>query len=222
MENQTRFDLNAAMENWRHELAAQPPLAPDNRRELETHLRDALAELKARGLNDEESFWLARRRVGQPPELAKEFVKADPAKVWRERVFWIILVLSLLQFWDVAFPSIQQYVWKNFEWPAALFYEKIAYYLPVFCFVFFLTRKERWFERMFQFAFRSRLQFILVAVMLVLAFDNYSNFNTHWWTTNWFTMYWMDLLLHQMWSFTLIGLIAWLMPTQNLKTPKHA
>ena len=36
MENQTRFDLNAAVENWRHELAAQPPLAPDDRRELET------------------------------------------------------------------------------------------------------------------------------------------------------------------------------------------
>ena len=93
MENQTRFDLNAAMENWRHELAAQPPLAPDNRRELETHLRDALAELKARGLNDEESFWLARRRVGPPQKIAEEFVKADPAKVWRERFYWMAVAL---------------------------------------------------------------------------------------------------------------------------------
>ena len=93
MENQTRFDLNAAVENWGHELAAQPPLAPDNRRELETHLRDALAELKARGLNDEESFWLARRRVGQPQKIAEEFVKADPAQVWRERFYWMAVAL---------------------------------------------------------------------------------------------------------------------------------
>lgn len=83
MENPTRFDLNAAVENWRHELTAQPPFTPDDRRELETHLRDSLAELKARGLNEEESFWLARRRVGQPQKLGEEFAKADSAKVWR-------------------------------------------------------------------------------------------------------------------------------------------
>jgi hypothetical protein len=91
MENQTRFDLNAAVESWRNELAAQPNLASDDRRELETHLRDAIAGFQQRGLNDEESFWLARRRVGQPPQLGEEFVKADPAKVWRERIFWMWL-----------------------------------------------------------------------------------------------------------------------------------
>src|SRR5476651_897679 len=91
MENQTRFDLNAAVENWRNELAAQPNLASDDRRELETHLLDAIAGFQQRGLNDEESFWLARRRVGQPPQLVEEFVKADPAGIWRERVFWMTI-----------------------------------------------------------------------------------------------------------------------------------
>jgi hypothetical protein len=62
MENQTRFDLNAAIENWRQELAAQSGLTPDDRRELETHLRDAIAGFQQRGLNDEESFWLACAR----------------------------------------------------------------------------------------------------------------------------------------------------------------
>jgi hypothetical protein len=85
----TPFDLNAALENWRAELAAQSALTPDAQRELETHLRDTFAELKLRGLNEEESFWLARRRVGQPQKLAEEFVKADPMQIWRERVFWM-------------------------------------------------------------------------------------------------------------------------------------
>jgi hypothetical protein len=80
MENQTRFDLNAAVENWRNELAAQPNLASDDRRELETHLRDAIAGFQQRGLNDEESFWLARKRVGQPPQLGNEFSKANPVR----------------------------------------------------------------------------------------------------------------------------------------------
>jgi hypothetical protein len=65
MENQTRFDLNAAVENWRNELAAQPNLASDDRRELETHLRDAIAGFQQRGLNDKESFQLAREKIGQ-------------------------------------------------------------------------------------------------------------------------------------------------------------
>jgi hypothetical protein len=93
MENQTRFDLNAAIENWRNELAAQSDLASDDRRELETHLRDAIAGFQQRGLNDEESFWLARRRVGQPQQLGEEFVKANPTAVWRERVFWMAISL---------------------------------------------------------------------------------------------------------------------------------
>jgi hypothetical protein len=81
MENQTRYDLNAAVENWRNELAAQPNLTSDDRRELETHLRAAIAGFQQRGLNDEESFWLARKRVGQPPQLGEEFVKADPTRL---------------------------------------------------------------------------------------------------------------------------------------------
>ena len=93
MENQTRFSLNAAIENWRSELAAQPNLTPDDRRELETHLRDAIAGFQQHGLNDEESFWLARRRIGQPQPLGQEFMKADSVIIWRERIFWMAVAL---------------------------------------------------------------------------------------------------------------------------------
>jgi len=93
MENQTRYDLNADIENWRQELAAQGNLTVEVRCELETHLRDAIAGFQQRGLNDEESFWLACKRVGQPPQLGQEFMKADLAAVWRERAFWMAVSL---------------------------------------------------------------------------------------------------------------------------------
>jgi len=92
MESQTRFDLNAAVQKWLQELAAQPNLTLEARRELEAHVRDTVTELQGRGLNDEESFWLARRRAGQPSELNQEFGKADPAKACREGVLWIAVV----------------------------------------------------------------------------------------------------------------------------------
>ncbi|HTX22905.1 MAG TPA: permease prefix domain 1-containing protein, partial [Candidatus Aquilonibacter sp.] len=68
-------------------------LASEDRRELETHLRDAIAGFQQRGLNDEESFWLARERIGQLRQLGEEFVKANPTAVWRERVFWMTISL---------------------------------------------------------------------------------------------------------------------------------
>ena len=95
MENQTRFDLNAAVENWQNELAAQPNLASDDRRELETHLCDTIAGFQQSGLNDEEAFWLARQRIGRPQQLAEEFTNGNPTKVWREQAFWMVFVLFL-------------------------------------------------------------------------------------------------------------------------------
>src|ERR1039457_6669814 len=83
MENQTRYDLNAGIESWQQKLAAQANLTAEVRRELETHLRDAITGFQQRGLNDEETFWLACKRVGQPPQLGEEFVKVDPDKAWR-------------------------------------------------------------------------------------------------------------------------------------------
>jgi hypothetical protein len=101
METQTRFDLNAAIAEWQQELAGQPELTPVVRRELETHLRDTVAELQGRGLNNEESFWLARRRTGQPRQLGREFAKAEPVKLWRERVFWVVLTILGVALWEL-------------------------------------------------------------------------------------------------------------------------
>ena len=100
MATQTRFDLNAAIEGWRNELTAQPQLTPDDRRELEKHLADSVADFQLRGLSDEESFWLAQKRIGRPKQLANEFEKEDPAKVWRERAFWMVLGLLAFSLWQ--------------------------------------------------------------------------------------------------------------------------
>src|SRR5208282_4702969 len=110
MENQTRFDLNAAVENWRQELAAQPNLTSDDRRELETHLRDAIAGFQQRGLNDEESFWLACKRVGQPPQLGEEFRKASLTITRWESLFWLAFVVLAMPMWFLGKMGFRQLV----------------------------------------------------------------------------------------------------------------
>jgi hypothetical protein len=139
MENQTRFDLNAAIENWRTELAAQANLTTEVRRELETHLRDAIAGFQQRGLNGEESFLLAKHRVGQPQLLGEEFVKMNPATVWRERIFWAATILLAVRLW----MGISAFAWAvlhtmattpyvlNHYQAVSPFPEWIRFYLPL-------------------------------------------------------------------------------------------
>ncbi|HTX22849.1 MAG TPA: permease prefix domain 1-containing protein, partial [Candidatus Aquilonibacter sp.] len=72
-------------------------LASEDRRELETHLRDAIAGFQQRGLNDEESFWLARERIGQLRQLGKEFKKVRKS-YWNKPIAlaaWAMFIVSL-------------------------------------------------------------------------------------------------------------------------------
>ena len=197
MENQPRFDLNASIENWRSELAAQPNFASDDRRELEMHLRDAIAGFQQRGLSDEESFWLARRRVGQPQQIGEEFTKANPTAVWRERVFWIMVVIFLIQLWSqtVSFFWIlsRDYLFgRLLDWLPSeaanllpkFYSESIFELLPLFSFllivgfVIVLLRKHlSQSVKKFQFPFKSRLTFLLTfAVFFLLYFLLLFNF----------------------------------------------
>jgi hypothetical protein len=125
MENQTRYDLNAAVENWRNELAAQPNLASDDRRELETHLRDLISESRRQGLNDEESFRLARERTGQLRLIGKEFKKVSPAYWNKFMAFlaWTMFVVSLFLPVYNGIPGYVCAIWilplpENFGWIA--------------------------------------------------------------------------------------------------------
>jgi hypothetical protein len=121
-ETQTRFDLNAAIENWRAELAAQLGLTPEVRRELETHLRDTIAAFQQRGLNDEESFWLACKRVGQPQQLAKEFRKVILPQ-WNKRAAFFAWTVFAISFFLPSYGDSSGYVCallQNFYWPNAI------------------------------------------------------------------------------------------------------
>ena len=180
METQTPFNLSAAIQSWQQELAVQPGFTSDNRRELETHLHETLVELRQRGLNEEEAFWLARRRLGPPQQLSEEFAKADPVKVWRERVFWIALALLAVQLWTLVCQiSIGVLAWYERilpEW--VLFYfrneliVKFAYsfvsILPFVCFLILLARDRigggDWTPK---FLFRSRWRFALIVALLL-------------------------------------------------------
>jgi hypothetical protein len=191
MENQTCFNLNAAVENWRTELAAQPGLSAENRRELETHLRDTFAEVKARGLSEEESFWLARRRVGQTQQLVTEFIKADPTQIWRDRVFWMTVALLAYSSWSyLTSVTINAVIMMIGNWRSSHFHEGSNYWfgmnpvvsalflaafrlLPFCCLAFLLLKGRLNKDSRFVSFFCSRRNFAIV-------FASAIGFNSFW------------------------------------------
>jgi hypothetical protein len=245
MENQTRFDLNAAIEKWRQELAAQPNLADDERRELVMHLGDAIADFQKRGLNDEESFWLARRRVGHPQELAQEFVKANPTEIYRERVFWLAVGLLIYRMWNTLTSSFIGPLYSRFNPPAGDRLENVlpqwvAFYFPIwlqnlhfqsFIYLFLASinfslvlavlicvarGKLEKLRSMFEVAFNSRLRFVIIAMLSLFLVSVVSNLIYNSLSVNIFRRgYLVTYLAGAFWDSWIIAVIAWLMPSQN-------
>lgn len=103
MEHQTRFDLKQAVDKWRQELAARPAISGEDARELESHLHESVSNYVDIGLNQEDAFWLARRKLGSPDSLSEEFQKAAPRNVWRNSAFWVVFGVALSTLWSVLF-----------------------------------------------------------------------------------------------------------------------
>jgi len=94
------FRLDEAIAAWRREIADADTLRAIDIAELETHLRDGYADLRACGLADDEAFLIARRRLGATEGVA-EFAKVNPDSVWVVRAKWMLLgVLGFEVFWS--------------------------------------------------------------------------------------------------------------------------
>jgi len=103
MGTQNSFDLNQQLGRWRHELAEQGVRAAEAN-ELESHLHESTADFQTRGLSEEEAFWIARHRLGSAPDLAEQFAKVDPARVWRDRIFWAAALMLAVLIWNQFWP----------------------------------------------------------------------------------------------------------------------
>lgn len=83
------FDLNEQICKWRENLAQSQTLGRPDIEELENHLREEIEALKPRSLSEEESFWLAHRRLGGAGDLAGEFAKINRSAIVKNRLFWM-------------------------------------------------------------------------------------------------------------------------------------
>ena len=88
--NETKFDLEIAIRQWRDQISQLDSLVPDAATELESHLRDSFNELCKLGLTNREAFQLARQRLGDENAIESEFSKAKPSVKWLNRMKWML------------------------------------------------------------------------------------------------------------------------------------
>jgi len=69
------FDLETAIQQWKKALAANPGLEDGQRAELETCLRDEIADLVRRGWSPEEAFRQVSTEMGSSEAMGLEFFK---------------------------------------------------------------------------------------------------------------------------------------------------
>lgn len=91
------FRLEDAIENWKLQLNQHQTMTTSDIEELQIHLLEEIDILMAAGLNQEEAFVIASRRIGSPGELACEFAKINTIAIWKNRFFWMIIGVLMLQ-----------------------------------------------------------------------------------------------------------------------------
>ena len=84
------FDVDKSILEWKHSFQQGSSIDQESIEELESHLRESVAELNRIGLNDEESFFVAINRLGQASSLKAEFTKNSPLGANQDRLIWML------------------------------------------------------------------------------------------------------------------------------------
>ncbi|MGN6220704.1 MAG: permease prefix domain 1-containing protein, partial [Microbacterium sp.] len=90
MSEQFSVDERAGLENqidqWRAWVLRRRAITPDDAAELEDNLRGQVADLRAGGLDDDEAFLVAVRRMGNLDDVSREFAREHSERLWKQLV----------------------------------------------------------------------------------------------------------------------------------------
>jgi hypothetical protein len=79
-------ELEAQIDRWRGYVQRSRAISPADVDELEDHLREQIADRKATGLDDEEAFLVAIKRLGNLDAVSHEFAREHSDRLWKQLV----------------------------------------------------------------------------------------------------------------------------------------
>ena len=78
--------LESQIAEWRAFIAKGQAVSDEDVEELETHLREQVADLRGAGLADDEAFLIAVKRMGNVDDLSLEFAREHSGRLWKQLV----------------------------------------------------------------------------------------------------------------------------------------
>ncbi|GAB3169783.1 hypothetical protein GCM10027059_35340 [Myceligenerans halotolerans] len=90
MRNDTggRPGLEAQIDQWRGFVRRRRAIASPDVEEMEDHLREQVADLNAGGLDDDEAFLVAVKRMGNLDDVSREFAREHSDRLWKQLVLF--------------------------------------------------------------------------------------------------------------------------------------
>jgi hypothetical protein len=79
-------ELEAQIGRWRGYVQRRQAISPADLDELEDHLREQIADRQATGLDDEEAFLVAIKRMGNLDAVSREFAREHSDRLWKQLV----------------------------------------------------------------------------------------------------------------------------------------
>jgi hypothetical protein len=78
--------LEAQIDRWRGYVQRSQAISPADVDELEDHLREQIADRQATGLDDEEAFLVAIKRLGNLDAVSHEFAREHSERLWKQLI----------------------------------------------------------------------------------------------------------------------------------------
>ncbi|MCA5893086.1 permease prefix domain 1-containing protein [Isoptericola sp. NEAU-Y5] len=78
--------IEAQVDQWRRYVARRRAIAPSDVDEMEDHLRAQVDDLRETGLDDDEAFLVAVKRMGRLDEVSREFAREHSERLWKQLV----------------------------------------------------------------------------------------------------------------------------------------
>lgn len=139
------FDLQAGIAEWKAYLGKRAAFSSADITELEDHLLDQIERLRDAGLEEEEAFLIAAKRIGNLDAVAREFAVIHSGRLWKNLVlsagaeqhpgvsieFMVVLALAVASAIAIKLPTLFGIQFDGVE--GTLFY---ARNITLFCFPF--------------------------------------------------------------------------------------
>jgi hypothetical protein len=143
--------LETQITQWRSAVSRNRAIASSDVEELESHLREQVADLESTGLTEEEAFLVAVRRLGAVDTVTEEFAREHGDRLWKQLVLAGSTpgrrrpLISMIVFAAVAAVAVQIARLASLEpngGPAPWFYRDLGLFvLPILAAYFVWLRR---------------------------------------------------------------------------------